>query len=495
MGLAASQARMLFITARKSDVEFSQMRIAHNKMSLSRESGDLSDNYSRSLNMRKLVYALDGNATSATTTELSYGLLMTPNAANTASQYMLTDVNKRVVLSDSDCAKIGFASGAKNGTLGMDKTAFLAKFGLTAPKEPVVTNTATTAIVSGIDDSTKFTSYMSEQITALKAESFNSKKGSGALFAAMLGGRYTDTEERTITTNIKSALTNMNTALIEQDATLDAKISSITSLTLDGKTASDPKNQKQLDLWVQESAMIKRLIPNIANTLKVVEEQVAGEDQDGRQERGLAVANFILYGNSVKSTIAAGFSNESFANDVKKDLGYNSDSGASYNENICDDASRLITSYNTNKPSEVPKEDNKNSVSTDSQKIAFYTNLYNAISVNGWSRNSSIDDSAYLSTQLLNNNLQLRKLNTDGSWSQATLSDPSSPIRNVRDTEGAEEAKIKYDLEKDKIDDKEGNLDLQMKSLETERAALDTELDSVKAIITKNIERSFKTFA
>ena len=40
----------------------------------------------------------------------------------------------------------------------------------------------------------------------------------------------------------------------------------------------------------------------------------------------------------------------------------------------------------------------------------------------------------------------------------------------------------------------EGDYSHKMKQLETERSALDTELDSVKAVITKNIERSFKTF-
>ena len=67
MGLAASQARMLFLTARKNDVEFSQMKIADDKLSLSRNTEELSDDYNRALNARKLTWAVDGSSTSSNT--------------------------------------------------------------------------------------------------------------------------------------------------------------------------------------------------------------------------------------------------------------------------------------------------------------------------------------------------------------------------------------------------------------------------------------------
>ncbi|MPN63944.1 hypothetical protein SDC9_211713 [bioreactor metagenome] len=96
---------------------------------------------------------------------------------------------------------------------------------------------------------------------------------------------------------------------------------------------------------------------------------------------------------------------------------------------------------------------------------------------------------------MINGNLYLQKLNSDGTWSQANLSDPSSPISNVRDTDGIADAQADYDLEKDKLEEQDSILDIQMKNLETERSALDTELESVQAIIKKNIENSFKSFA
>ena len=56
MGLAASQARFLAITARKADCEFRSMAIAQEKLSITRELSELSDQYQRALDATKLVW-------------------------------------------------------------------------------------------------------------------------------------------------------------------------------------------------------------------------------------------------------------------------------------------------------------------------------------------------------------------------------------------------------------------------------------------------------
>ncbi len=56
MGLSAGQARLLTITARKSDCEYQSMRLSHQKIALSRELADLSNEYQNSLDQTKLIY-------------------------------------------------------------------------------------------------------------------------------------------------------------------------------------------------------------------------------------------------------------------------------------------------------------------------------------------------------------------------------------------------------------------------------------------------------
>jgi len=67
-------------------------------------------------------------------------------------------------------------------------------------------------------------------------------------------------------------------------------------------------------------------------------------------------------------------------------------------------------------------------------------------------------------------------------------------LREMPDTIKLKLAEAKYESENRKIDRKESQLDMQLTKLETERKAITTEFDSVKKVISDNIERSFKTF-
>ena len=80
MGLSAAQARLLTITARKSDCEFQSMTLSHQKIALSRNMERLSNEYQNSLNQTKLVY--DYYGTNQSNLALDYGLLMTPSIYN-----------------------------------------------------------------------------------------------------------------------------------------------------------------------------------------------------------------------------------------------------------------------------------------------------------------------------------------------------------------------------------------------------------------------------
>ena len=109
MGLAASQARLLSITARKSDCEFQSMNLSHQKIALARDLQMLSDEYNAALGATKLIY--DYFSSNSSQMDLSYSLLMTPGVYNEYYPKMVTDANSRVILNSK------FAAAAKNAGL------------------------------------------------------------------------------------------------------------------------------------------------------------------------------------------------------------------------------------------------------------------------------------------------------------------------------------------------------------------------------------------
>lgn len=102
MGLAASQARFLGITARKNSCELRSMQIAQEKLSITNQLTQISQNYQNSLDATKLVwdseYITDGSIY-----DVSYELLMTPSLLNNYSPQLLTN-NKGQIVLDSQYA-------------------------------------------------------------------------------------------------------------------------------------------------------------------------------------------------------------------------------------------------------------------------------------------------------------------------------------------------------------------------------------------------------
>lgn len=110
MGLAGEQARLLTITARKSDCEFQSMNLSHQKIALSRDMERVSTEYQNALDTTKLVYDYYGSGGTTTQMDLTYGLLMTPSIYNDYYPKLITDAKNRVVL-DSSYAAAARAAG------------------------------------------------------------------------------------------------------------------------------------------------------------------------------------------------------------------------------------------------------------------------------------------------------------------------------------------------------------------------------------------------
>ena len=59
MGLAASQARLLVLTARKSDLEFQSQTINSRRIQLSYKTAEIARAYSEAMNNKKIFFIID----------------------------------------------------------------------------------------------------------------------------------------------------------------------------------------------------------------------------------------------------------------------------------------------------------------------------------------------------------------------------------------------------------------------------------------------------
>lgn len=131
---------------------------------------------------------------------------------------------------------------------------------------------------------------------------------------------------------------------------------------------------------------------------------------------------------------------------------------------------------------------------TDSARVvAFYDTLLNQICTNGWSENDEVNDNSYLQQMLQNGMMHVTTIADDCFYYQKNYATWSYVVE-VSDDKVIAKAEAEYKTQKEKLNTKEQTLDLKMKNLDTEISTLTTEYDTVKNLISKNIEKGFKRY-
>ena len=104
MGLAASQCRLLLLTARLSDTEYRAQMISQRRMALAMQTEQIATDYSRALNNRVLkhVFDLDGNNNATLKEALSYASLTDVNSFMGGGRFRVLDVDGRIAVTSAD---------------------------------------------------------------------------------------------------------------------------------------------------------------------------------------------------------------------------------------------------------------------------------------------------------------------------------------------------------------------------------------------------------
>ncbi len=541
MGLAAGQARLLSITARKSDCEFRSMSLSHQKISLARQLADLSNEYQNSLDQSKLIY--DYYGTGDTNTPLSYGILMSPSALNDYMPTTITDSIGRVVLNNKYASAARAAGIPQEGLGTLPSEAMRNAFILAMESKGIISANLSDTILglpynqeAGFGGGTTVSvvtkqGNISDLIQALKEngqsidislDGVNTEGVDSAWFQLSKNGTVTDlnSSDKNVSLTLSDLLSNDDTYIsfgnqktgeyAHENLVTSAK--NILSTVLDAtyeQLASlldlgDGYTTKALDYARTETE--KLFLPSVDN-LRNEEYRTfvgKGNTNNASSENNQNYMGFVYVKGessmfkSSKPKAAVNINNMAkafltfFVKYMDGVASKDADGSDKYKVQIGHlSENKLATSdylfqYSIKTGTEVSSD--------DLAQATFYDALFNQICKNGWSENEKITDSSYLQQMLQNGMLFISKMKDDGYYYQGNYAtDPY--IKEISDETAIAQAESKYTTEKAKLNTKEETLDLKMKNLDTEISSLTTEYDTVKNTISKNIEKSFKRYS
>ncbi len=135
----------------------------------------------------------------------------------------------------------------------------------------------------------------------------------------------------------------------------------------------------------------------------------------------------------------------------------------------------------------------------DSGYIDYLRNIFNKMASSGYyteeSEADTIKDDAWFEQQIKEGKLLLEYFSaTEGDFVSTTISDDDA-IQEVEDEREIARVEAKYNQDIAALEKKDQYIDLELKKLDTEHNALQTEYESVKNVVDKNVEKSFSMFS
>ena len=135
----------------------------------------------------------------------------------------------------------------------------------------------------------------------------------------------------------------------------------------------------------------------------------------------------------------------------------------------------------------------------DAGYIDYLRNIFNKMASAGYyteqSEADTIKDNEWFERQIREGKLLLEYFSaTDRKFVSTTISDDDA-IQEVEDEREIARVEAKYNQDIAALEKKDSVIDLELKKLDTEHNALQTEYESVKNVVDKNVEKSFSMFS
>ncbi len=525
MGLAASQARFLAITSRKARCEFESMSIAQDKLSVTRDLEKISKDYQQALNQTSLAWDFDGSGENLL--DLTYGLLMTPTAVNNFNPCLITDRASRVVLNDpmakaaeavcpggqpSARSAGGFSDFLEalynNGVIPSLEKEGMKKYAVTLGKyDPLIGYGAEPLNKNGIETNNIY--GLAKRIEdALIDKGLISEKDKNIF------GLFTNCDVYVNGAKISSQLKVSD--LLTKDVVImsiggDGDHSSSNMKNLLGSYGAGWVKSHILSNW---EGVLKDILDSTGISYEAVYADSIGDGYDNGVPSNPTATGKKVSEEDVRKKLLE-LANEHNDMVFFKNDGNNFNSGVALN--VSNMIGHFLTTYETEvngyfggyfagdymSTSRFVTDDQdyqyllKDPDAIDNEtvmKADFYMQIYNNICINGWTENPDIDsDPEYLEQMLKSGHYFITSLNLDGYFYQNRYNELET-ILEIKDSDAIARAEAEYTSKKAKLTYKEDQLDLDMKNLDAEISALTTEYDTVKNLISKNVEKVFQMF-
>lgn len=148
------------------------------------------------------------------------------------------------------------------------------------------------------------------------------------------------------------------------------------------------------------------------------------------------------------------------------------------------------------------KRNNNGDWDTTDKSYQYYNTVFYAVKNQQTEviSDDNANDYNWLEQQVKNNNYKLSEYNPKGgtnglgAFENMSWNTGDTNLQEVDDTSGNAAAEAKYEADMYKVQAQDKIFDMELKNIDTEHNATQTELDSVKKVIDKNIEHTFKMF-
>ncbi len=442
MGMAASQARLLSITARLTNNENSGQDISYSKQRLADQTEQLTNEYNEALSTTKLTVLTGFNGAIANYEDISYNLMTGLQMSETNKQYAITDTKGRILLTEN----VADAFRQSHGNFNQ----FLTILGYSQADINVKMN------YTNLDNRTD------EQAAAEKKihdawDKYYESIGDDIDYTAPHNFGYGWT-----TTNDGYGYAGYKR--VETDASGNVVYNKKTLLDEEGNPELD-ENGNQITIDDIENP---RYIQDGSGNYIYDPINYEGTTQESRELYDYAMALTEAYLSPRYNISGLKSANDSANNSAIK-----------YYRNIFNKI--MSSGFFTYTDTAAKANDN-------------YIYSENTKGTNKIAKNPLKDNFTFESA-LKNGTLRIEYYSTaDKTFKSTSISDDNC-IQEVKDERKIAEAETKYNQDMADIERKDKRLDLELNKLDTEHRALQTEYDSVKSVVDKNVETTFKIFS
>lgn len=128
-------------------------------------------------------------------------------------------------------------------------------------------------------------------------------------------------------------------------------------------------------------------------------------------------------------------------------------------------------------------------------KAAWYTNLFERMLDGGYKtiEKGLASSQEWLQYALESSLVSMEQVNGDGEWVSTMYTNCSDITESTVDVD-ITVAEAEYTKKMNAIQAKDKRYDIELKNIDTEHTSLQTEYDSIKSVMDKNVERNFKMF-